>query len=126
MHHNTVCEICLGLDDTVKTFDFPCNCSGLFHQQCLNDWETTSSKTCPICKVSFAPKEETTNLSDKFAELQAESEAEQSPDEPEEFDVSKVAIQCTEATFAETCMAYAGLFGVISIATYAFVVALTA
>jgi len=101
---------------------------------CLNDWETTSPKTCPICKVPFSPKEETTNLSDKFAELQAEAESEQSPDgsqetspdEPQEFDVSKVAVQCTEASFAETCMAYAGLFGVISIATYAFVVALTA
>jgi hypothetical protein len=48
------CSICMSnyeVGDTVKTI--PCGNEHTFHSHCIDQWLTTSSVSCPLCKVSL-------------------------------------------------------------------------
>jgi hypothetical protein len=48
------CSICMSnheVGDIVKTI--PCGNNHTFHSQCIDQWLTTSSVSCPLCKVSL-------------------------------------------------------------------------
>ena len=37
---------------TFYQFNFTCNCDGLYHKQCLIDWNSTKN-SCPTCHKSY-------------------------------------------------------------------------
>lgn len=113
MRDNTqVCEICLGLDDTISTQVFPCDCSGPFHQACVEEWHVNSPDTCPICKKLFAEAA----AADESKEAIADEESESESDEP---DVGR-----HEASCAEKFLAYSALAAVLSVTVYLVIAAL--
>lgn len=109
MRENTgVCEICLGLDDTVSTHVFPCDCSGPFHQACVEEWHVNSPDMCPMCKKPFVAAGES-------KEAIADEESESESDEP---DAGR-----HEASCAEKFLAYSALAAVLSVTVYLVIAA---
>ena len=44
------CMICLEDSPIPGTATFNCNCTGIFHNNCLSEWYTTYPSTCPLCR----------------------------------------------------------------------------
>jgi hypothetical protein len=50
---NTTCLICLEDQPFPEFENFPCQCNGPFHKECLDTWFTTQNnpKQCPLCRI---------------------------------------------------------------------------
>ncbi|KAK6140800.1 hypothetical protein DH2020_025461 [Rehmannia glutinosa] len=55
-----VCSICLECIETTHDIRELCNCSHLFHRECLDTWIDEGQITCPLCRSMLLPPK--TNL----------------------------------------------------------------
>lgn len=55
MVDSTMCVVCMDRIEKSHEVRVPCNCSHVFHRECLDGWMGHRQVTCPLCRSKLLP-----------------------------------------------------------------------